>query len=1265
MRFGILGPLEVRAGEELLTFGPRVQAVLATLLLADGKEISADALIDVVWGDSPPPTARTSLQVHISRLRRTLGAHGLQDALVTRGSSYALTLARGQLDAEGFRRLIEEGRRSLASGDASAARDVFVDALELWRGPPLAGLELPGLAPGTLRELEDQHDLAVMLRLEAELALGHHADVVPELARLRKDQPLDERVAELTALALYRSGRQADALAELAGLRHQLSEQLGTDPGLAIAELERRILAGDPTLAAPAVQPAAAREVRKTVTVVALRLPAGDPEEVRAATAAISDLFGGVVANLGGWSPPAGSGRLLAVFGVPAAREDDAERAVKTADALGRAAAAMGAQVRLGVATGEVLVEIGGDEVRLLTHEPVEVADQLARKGRGGEVLLGLATHRLTRAIAEVEPAPVLILDDETPLVAYRLLNVADTRAAPRLSAPLVGRDPELRRLRVGVDRALTERRPTLLTVLGAAGIGKSRLIAEFVAGLGDRVDVAIGRCLPYGRDIGMWPVAEIVRTIAGISEDDGVRSALRRLHGSLAYEPDGEVLVDQLGALLGLSDRSPAPDETSWAIRRFLEIAAGRRPLVVGIEDLQWADDSLLDLLGYVSSTAKHVPVAFVCSARPELVERRPTWGGPGADSETIRLEPLPPPDTDDLLVRLLGTSELEQATRERIASAAEGNPLFLEEIVSILIDDGHLREREGRWEPSGDLSTVPLPPTVRALLEGRVDRLAPTERDVVEAAAIVGREFRDEDLEDLRPDADAAEVASALESLGRRDFLQLQRFSRPGSRLYAFRHILMRDVVYQAIPKEVRADDHERLGRALIERAGDRLAEIQDIVGYHLETAFHLRRQLERGRDGAVALGRLAATHLGAAGRRAFGRDDLAAAASLFGRALACASEDDPMRGELARLRGGALFDLGRFSESEEALREGFEVAERASDEALRWRLELERAHVDTYLRPDDRAGSDVASFAREAMEALERLGDIGGLARAHRLLAEALLLQGRQEEANEAFRTGWELAQRAGDERELAMRQHLTGLHGPTPLPAFIGQCAQLLQDAIRSRPETLLRLAFAEALVGRNEDARRRIAEGLAHARDIGGAFRVADAEVHAGAAFLWMDDPSSASVHLRLAVDGLAEIGERSVRATAAALLGEAWWRLGYNEEAAAAAELSRELAADDDQAAQMGWRQVQAKVLVVRGELPAARELAAEATRIADETDFLTMTALAHADAAYVASAAGDEESARRERDLALELAGRKGASTRIVEPKVAASIER
>lgn len=1253
-QYSILGPLEVTVeGRRIAVGGPRVQAILAALLLEAGKEVPADALIEAVWGESPPPTARASLQVHISKLRRTLAANGIENTLITHGSSYSLTIPLEELDAARFRGLLGQGQTSLAAGDMRGAQEALSEALDLWRGDPLAGLDLPGLSHGEIRELEDLHDVATTLRLETELQQGRHLEIVPELAKARVARPLDERLATLSALALYRSGRQADALAELEVLRHALSDQLGMEPGPSVGELERRILSGDPSLT-PAPERLVARELRKTVSVVALRLPSGDPEDVRAATAAVADILEGAAEHLGGWCPPARSGRLLGVFGVPTVHEDDAERAVRTADAIGRSALAMGLEVRVAVATGEVLVETGGAEVRLLTHDPIEVADQLARKAHPGEVLLGVATRRLAQAIVVVDPSPVLLVDDEeAPLVAHRLLEVAQTRATKRLSAPLVGRERELTRLRDAAQRALHERRPTLLTVIGPAGIGKSRLVAEFTAGLGDRVEVAATHCLPYGRDTGVWPVTQIVRAVAGLPEDGGAQVARRRLANFVAGEADGDVLRDQLGALIGLAPSSPAPDETSWAIRRAIELAAQRRPLVVVMEDLQWGDDSLLDLIGYVSSTVANVPVAFICSARPELVERRPNWASARADAETIRLEPLDQDETDDLLDQLLGTA-LTGSARDRIATAAEGNPLFLEEIVSILIDDGHLRQREGKWEAVGDVSSVPLPPTVKALLEARVDRLPREEREILEAVAIVGREFSDEDIEDLRPDEDATQTTAALDALCRRDLLELQRFSRPGSRWYTFRHILIRDVVYQAIPREARAADHERFGRARIERAGERLPEVQEMVGYHLETAFRLRRGLAADPADLAALGRLAASHLGAAGRRAFGRDDIAAAANLFGRALACVGPDEPERGELARLRGAALFDLGRFDEAEEALRAGVEAGARGSDEALRWRLELERRHAVTYLRPGERSAADVLAFAEEGVAALTHLGDTAGVARAERLRGEALSLLGRQEEALEAFISGWRLAQEAGDERELALRPQPTGVHGPTPLPVVIQQCERLLAESPRPRPETVMRLGFAEALVGEEEKARRRLEEGLALAHDVGGAFRVADAEVYAGAAFLFLDDAQTAVVHLDRAVRDLRDIGEQSVRSTAVALLGEALFRVGRVDEADAAAAESKEIAAVDDQASQMAWRQVRAKVLVTRGDLEAAVAMIQEATEIADATDFLTMAALAHLDAADILTAAGAVPAARRQREQAIELLNRKRATTHL-----------
>lgn len=1263
--FGILGPLEASIdGTPVAVGGPRVRAILGVLLLAAGRDVSADSLIRTVWGEEAPHTARASLQMHISKIRKALAVQSGSATVTTRGSSYSLAVDTRDIDAGCFRALVSEGQALLAGADYATAAETLREALALWRGDPLEDLDLAEPDLSAIRQLHDLRESAEKSHLEALLALRRYAEAVPDALRARSERPLDERLATLAALALVGSGRQGEALAELEQLRHALSTELGMESGPAVLELERRILEGDTTLTPAIEEPdREMRELRKTVTVVALRLPAGDPEEVRAETRAMADLLGGAVSNLGGWCPPARSGRLLGIFGVPTVHEDDAERAVRTADALARAAAAMGMDARTALSTGEVLVETDGDSVRLLSHEPVEAADLLARKAKPGEVLLGVGTRRLVQAIATFDQSPVLLLDDEElPIAAYRLMGVAQGKAAGRLSAPLIGREHETERLRTIVHRSLTDNRPTLLALVGAAGVGKSRLLSEFVAGLGDRVDVAAAHCLSYERDVGVGPITRIVRAIAALPEDGSAAAVQKRLREFVGNARDGDFLLGQLGSLIGVGEASPSPDEMHWAIRRALEVAGLRQPLVVVLEDLQWADESLLDLVAYLTTSMAGVPVAVLCTARTELLERRPEWIA-SAEVEIIRIEPLSERESDDLLAHLLGPNRLSGRDTARIASAAEGNPLFLEETVSILIDDGHLKEREGKWVAASDLSTVPLPPTVRALLEARVDRLPLSERSVLEMVAIVGREFSDEDVEALRPEADAAFIGSALDALCRRDLLELHRMSRPGARQYTFRHILIRDVVYQSTPRDARARDHELLGRSLSARAGDRLSEVEEVVGYHLETAFRLRRGLSNDGGALKSLGEDAASHLSAAGRRAFGRDDLAAAASLFGRAIECLAPTATQIGELSRLRGAALFDLGRFDDAEEAIRRGLEAAKQQGDEALVWRLELEIVHAVTYLRPGERTASEVLDFAEQAVAALGSLDDLAGVARAERLKGEALSLLGRQEEALDAYIRGWRLAMDAGDERELALRPQPTGVHGPTRLDTVIEQCERLIAESSRPRPETLMRLSLALAFRDEAHGARENIDKGLRLAREVGGAFRVADSEVYAGAAFLYMGDARAAVLHLHQAVVGLRKIGESSVRSTAVALLGEGMLRIGDQSGALDAVEESRGLAAEDDLATQMAWRQVNAKILLARGELGAAREVIDEAVRIAESTDFLVMAAFVHLDAAEILMASGEWQRASGEESKAFSLLRRKGASEHLARywnPRVA-----
>jgi tetratricopeptide (TPR) repeat protein len=412
--------------------------------------------------------------------------------------------------------------------------------------------------------------------------------------------------------------------------------------------------------------------------------------------------------------------------------------------------------------------------------------------------------------------------------------------------------------------------------------------------------------------------------------------------------------------------------------------------------------------------------------------------------------------------------------------------------------------------------------------------------------------------------------------------------------------------------------------------------MADIEETAAQHLEAAFRLRTELPGSSAAFADLGREAAVHLAHAGRRAFGRDDVSAAANLFSRAIDCLPSGAAEVGELSRLRGAALFDLGRFDEAEAALAVGLTVAESSDDQALTWRLQIESVHAVTYLRPSERSAGDVLAFAEEASRALERLGDVAGVARAERLRGEALSLLGRQEDALDAYVTGWTLAQQAGDERELALRPQPTGVHGPTPLDVVISQCERLTEESGRPRPETLMRLALALALHGDDSRSVDAMERGLELAREVGGAFRVADAEVYAGACDLYGGRPDRARLHLTTAVSGLRQIGERSVRSTAVALLGEALFRVGALDDAIEAVEESRNLAADDDQATQMAWRQVYAKVALARGDLDAARTHIEQASEIAATTDFLVMGALVEVDHAAILHAAGEPAAAER-----------------------------
>lgn len=1253
----ILGPLAIeRGGSAVPLRGRKQRALLGILLLREGEAVSTDLLIEMLWGDAPPPTARTTIQVYISKLRKALaGTSGLR--IETRSSGYVAEVDRESLDLRRFEHLVEAGKEALAAGDPARARDLLSEALSLWRGAPLEEVDVPAELSAELTRLEEERVAALEARLEADLALGRHAEVVPEIESILAQAPLNERLHGIAMLALYRAGRQADALEVAERLRRRLAEELGIEPSPALRKLEQDILRQAPELeppprpGEPEEADRAPRQVRRTVTVLSCRLrwePGGDPEaRLGSGEAAVQQVLHAVTTS-GGAIHEALGGRVVAIFGIPSAHEDDALRAMVAASRvreLGRSSEG-GFSVQTGIASGEVLVEEEGERRALLSADPVDAADELSRSAAPGDILLDKLTLRLAGQSGGVEPAKVFLRDEEaaSPL-AYRLL--APPAGGRRvLEAGFVGRRTELGLLRQALERAVRERTPALVTVLGPAGIGKSRLIAEFAAEVRRRAAVLTGRCLSFGTDVTFWPIAEIVRRAAGAGETDPPAEVRARIGELLAGVDDASFVLDQVAGVLGISEGPPAPDEIFWAIRRLFEALARRRPLILVLDDVHWAETTLLDLLEHIATWARDAPLVLVCLARPDLLERRPGWSGGRFDSVTVSLKPLPEEDAEALLANLLPGGAVSEAARDLILEAAEGNPLFLEELVAMLIENGTLRWRDGEWVLSLGVGTVPVPVTVQALIRARLDRLPARERRVLELAAVVGKEFSLDDLTALT-DEEPDRLSQTLEHLVGRDVVVPLDGGRRGAGTYRFRHLLIRDVVYGSTAKRTRAELHERFGASLEQRAGDRLPEFEELIGYHLEAAYRLR--VEIGLEAGDDLRRRAAERLASAGRRSFARNDMPAAASLLGRALDLLGPDDPAVPDLSWRLAVALYETGELGRAEEVLDRAIALAERLGDERAAWRLRMERADLRLWREPERSDAREVIGLAREALGALGQLGDDAGVARAHRLMGDALNRLGRQEEALRAFEEGAAHARRAGDEREIEERRGIGVTLGPMPVPEAIDLVRGIVESSSRPNVESLGQLGLLEGMAGRFEEARALLEDALARAREQGAEWKAVAISIGYASTLLLADDVEGAERHARWALDRLQDMGERSLLSSAAALLAEILYRSGRLEEAMLMTTVSEAASAPDDVASQVAWRSVRAKVLAARGDLGPAERLAREAVTRGESTDYLNMRGEAHADLATVLRAAGKAEEADRALGAALDLFRRKG----------------
>jgi tetratricopeptide (TPR) repeat protein len=757
-----------------------------------------------------------------------------------------------------------------------------------------------------------------------------------------------------------------------------------------------------------------------------------------------------------------------------------------------------------------------------------------------------------------------------------------------------VGRSGEIEALDLAFRRVVRQRAGSLVTILGSAGVGKSALIGTFLASL-EGVTIASGRCLAYGREISFWPIAEIVRQLAGLAGGERGATVLSRLEELVGDDPEASFIAKQVAAVIGAGAVSATPDELHWAIRRFIESVASEEPLVLVFDDMHWADETLLELLSYLATWIKDAPVLLLCAARAELLDGRPSWGRGRVDAVNLSLDTLPEADAGEMIRQILG-GELDGEVGRAIHEATEGHPLFIRELLSMLRDDGALVKKDGRWVAVSGVTSLPIPPTVRAVLEARMDRSSVSQRRVLEVASVVGRDFT---LADLLAFGEAEDLPRILDELIERDLVVGGGGSRT-SRAYRFRHILLRDAAYGGMAKELRARVHESFASALEAREEERIAGYDEIVGYHLESAHAY--QVELGGEVDPSLADRATTHLGVAAARALELEDMPAAASLAARARALIEADDARYPETAWIEAVALFDLGRTAEMEEVLEAGMRAARELGDESMEWRLRVEHLDVRLWLVP----GGQHSRAAREAIGAFERLGDATGLARAHRLLGDALHFENRFDEAARVFAEGRRLALEAGDDREAAQRPAAGVVHGPMPVPACIEIVEASMASAPRPNPDGMGALALLYAMDGRPDEARDVAERAVTRAREL-GEWRAAAVEMYAAVAYLTMDDPVAADAVARPAVEALRAIGERNLLPTAAALLGEARSRLGDAGEAMALSSEAEHSAAPDDHIANMQWRSLRAMALSAQGRFEEAEGSAREACRIARE----------------------------------------------------------
>lgn len=930
-----------------------------------------------------------------------------------------------------------------------------------------------------------------------------------------------------------------------------------------------------------------------------------DPEALRNVISRYFEEISGTIERHGGTVQKFAGDAVMAIFGVPRVHEDDALRAVRAAaeihQRLPLVARELGVTVRFrtGLNTGLVLT----DEGKTLAYgDAVNVAARLEQAAAPDEILLGADTLGLVRDAVKVQALEPLTLKGKSePVPAFRLLAIDPVAPgfSRRLDVPLVGRERELGLLRDAWERTVAQSDCHLFTLLGTAGVGKSRLVDELLAQVGGAARTLRGRCLPYGEGITFWPIIEALI-------DVGRSAGPVREHLS--------------------SGGVATPEELFWEVRQLLESLSAAQPVILYVDDLQWAEPMLLDLLDHIAELSRGAPILLLCTARPELLEDRAGWGGGKLSATTLLLEPLGSRECELLLAEL--GDVLESDARAAVIRASDGNPLFLQEMVAFA------RER----------GVVVVPPTIQALLAARLERLSAQEREPLERGAVEGQVFHRSAVRALLGERLAAELETRLEALVRKDLIRAHPPTIAGDDAFRFRHLLIRDAAYERLPKGTRADLHERFARWL-EEAPATLAELEEIAGWHLEQAVRYQRELGRKVEPALAL--RAAGHLHAAGRRASERSDASAARNLLERALAVVPEQDQLHAAIGAALAERLIEVGELARADELLA-GAE-REQGDDGPV----SLNRLEWLVLAQPES-AAETVSSTLPAMLEQLARAGDERGIAKAHMLAFWVHWAANRATLAAEQVRLAAEHARSAQDNglRSVALGWYVaTLIYGPQPAAAISRELEAIERD--HPGPYLTAHVAIGRGEVARLEerfdDARRLTQHALEGFLALGMTPMAASCRQSLARIEFSAGDAAAARASLLRCDQVLAALGERPLRSTTQAMLARAHQLVGADEAARAALMLVQDLSAPQDVINYAISDGVRARLALAEGAGEVAEQWARSAVDHAFLSDFIDLQAEAKLGLAHVLSELGRSEQAGAEARAALELFGAKG----------------